>query len=263
MKPAKKQTLATNYLSESPILEEHENGVVTITLNRPKQYNALSEAMLDLLQVHLEEIAQNDALRLVILQGAGKVFCAGHDLKEMIVNRKETYYQTLFKKCSKIMMTLNQMPQPIIARIHGIATAAGCQLVAACDLAVAADDARFATSGINVGLFCSTPAVPISRNIPRKQAMELLLTGEFINAKTALSWGLINRTSPLEKLDEEIKNIADSILTKSPTAVSTGKKMFYKQIELNMKDAYAYAGDIMACNMMADDVTKGIDSFIN
>ena len=263
MKPSEKQTLATDYVSESTVLQEHKNGVVTLTLNRPKQYNALSEAMLDTLQGHLEAIAENEALRLVILQGAGKVFCAGHDLKEMIVNRKETYYQTLFKKCSKMMMTLNQMPQPVIARIHGIATAAGCQLVAACDLAVAADDARFATSGINVGLFCSTPAVPVSRNIPRKQAMELLLTGEFIDAKTALSWGLINRTSPLEKLDEEIKNLADSILAKSPEAVYTGKKMFYKQIELNMKDAYAYAGDIMACNMMSEDVTKGIESFIN
>ena len=227
MKPSEKQTLATNYLSESPVLQEHENGVATLTLNRPKQYNALSEAMLDTLQGHLDTIAENKVVRLVILQGAGKVFCAGHDLKEMIVNRKETYYQTLFKKCSKMMMTLNQMPQPVIARIHGIATAAGCQLVAACDLAVAADDARFATSGINVGLFCSTPAVPVSRNIPRKQAMELLLTGEFIDAQTALNWGLINRTSPLEKLDEEIKNLADSILAKSPEAVYTGKKMFY------------------------------------
>ena len=263
MKPSEKQTLVTNYFSESPVLQEQENGVVTLTLNRPTQYNALSEAMLDTLQGHLEAIAENEALRLVILQGAGKVFCAGHDLKEMIVNRKETYYQTLFKKCSKMMMTLNQMPQPVIARIHGIATAAGCQLVAACDLAVAADDARFATSGINVGLFCSTPAVPVSRNIPRKQAMELLLTGEFIDAQTALNWGLINRTSPLEKLDEEIKNLADSILAKSPEAVYTGKKMFYKQIELNIKDAYAYASDIMACNMMSEDVTKGIESFIN
>jgi len=263
MKPSEKQTLATNYVSESTVLQEHKNGVVTLTLNRPKQYNALSEGMLDTLQEHLDAIGKNEALRLVILQGAGKVFCAGHDLKEMIVNRNETYYQTLFKKCSKMMMTLNQMPQPIIARIHGIATAAGCQLVAACDLAVAADEARFATSGINVGLFCSTPSVPVSRNIPRKQAMELLLTGEFIDSKTALSWGLINRTSPLEKLDEEINKLADSILAKSPTAVSIGKKMFYKQIELNMKDAYAFAGDVMACNMMTEDVAKGIESFIN
>ena len=263
MKPSEKQTLATNYFSESPVLKEQENGVVTLTLNRPKQYNALSEVMLDKLQEHLESIAENEALRLVILQGAGKVFCAGHDLKEMIANRKESYYQKLFKKCSKMMMTLNEMPQPIIARVHGIATAAGCQLVAACDLAVAADNARFATSGINVGLFCSTPAVPVSRSIPRKHAIELLLTGEFIDAQTALRLGLINRTSTLVKLDEEIKNLSDLILAKSQTAVSTGKKMFYKQLELNMKDAYEFASDIMACNMMSEDVTKGIESFMN
>ena len=160
-------------------------------------------------------------------------------------------------------MTLNQMPQPVIARVHGIATAAGCQLVAACDLAVAAEDTRFATSGINVGLFCSTPAVPVSRNIPRKKAMELLLTGDFIDANTALSWGLLNRVAPLEKLDEEVKKLADSILAKSSVAVSTGKKMFYKQLESKMEDAYAFASEIMACNMMADDVTEGVDSFIN
>ena len=160
-------------------------------------------------------------------------------------------------------MTLNQMPQPVIARVHGIASAAGCQLVAACDLAVAAEDTRFATSGINVGLFCSTPAVPVSRNIPRKKAMELLLTGDFIDANTALSWGLLNRVAPLEKLDEEVKQLADSILAKSSIAVSTGKKMFYKQLERKMEDAYAFASEIMACNMMADDVTEGVDSFIN
>ncbi len=263
MKPSKIQTLDANPSPESLVLQEYENGVVTLTLNRPKQYNALSEAMLDSLQEHLDAIAKIEAIRIVVLQGAGKAFCAGHDLKEMINVPEEKYYHTLFKKCSKMMMTLNQMPQPIVARIHGIATAAGCQLVAACDLAVAAEDARFATSGINVGLFCSTPAVPISRNIPRKQAMELLLTGEFIDAHTALSWGLINRISSLEKLDEEIKILADSILAKSPEAVSTGKKMFYKQIELNMKEAYAFASETMACNMMSKDANKGIKSFIN
>ena len=263
MESSKIQSLDANPSSESLVLQEYENGVVTLTLNRPKQYNALSEAMLDSLQEHLDSIAKIQAIRIVVLQGAGKAFCAGHDLKEMINVPKKEYYQTLFKKCSKMMMTLNQMPQPIVARIHGIATAAGCQLVAACDLAVAAEDARFATSGINVGLFCSTPAVPISRNIPRKQAMELLLTGEFIDANTALSWGLINRISPLDKLDEEIKILADSILAKSPEAVSTGKKMFYKQIELNIKEAYAFASETMACNMMSKDANKGIKSFIN
>ena len=263
MKPSEKQTHIHTSSTASLVLHEEENGIATLTLNRPNQFNALSEAMLAALQEKLDAISENEAVRIVILQGAGKVFCAGHDLKEMISNRKETYYQKLFNRCSKMMMTLNQIPQPVIARIHGIATAAGCQLVAACDLAVAADDARFATSGINVGLFCSTPAVPVSRNIPRKQAMELLLTGEFIDAQTALYWGLINRTSPLENLDAEIKKLADSILAKSSVAVSTGKKMFYKQIELNMKDAYAYAGKIMAYNMMEEDVTEGVDSFIN
>ena len=263
MKLTEKQTPATTSATESLVLQKEENGVATITLNRPKQFNALSEAMLATLQEKLEAIAENEAVRLVILQGAGKVFCAGHDLKEMIDTRKEAYYQTLFKQCSNMMMTLNQMPQPVIARIHGIATAAGCQLVAACDLAVAAYDTRFATSGINIGLFCSTPAVPVSRNIPRKQAMELLLTGDFIDAQTALRWGLVNRTVHLDNLDEEVKKLADSILAKSSVAVFTGKKMFYKQLELNMKDAYAYAGEIMACNMMAEDVTEGVDAFIN
>ncbi|MDE0787973.1 MAG: enoyl-CoA hydratase [SAR324 cluster bacterium] len=249
--------------AEDLVLQELGNGVATLTLNRPRQFNALSEAMLTSLQEKLDGITENNAVRLVILQGAGKVFCAGHDLKEMIATRKETYYKTLFKQCSRMMMTLNQMPQPVIARVHGIATAAGCQLVAACDLAVAAEDTRFATSGINVGLFCSTPAVPVSRNIPRKKAMELLLTGDFIDANTALSWGLLNRVAPLEKLDEEVKQLADSILSKSSIAVSTGKKMFYKQLESKMEDAYAFASEIMACNMMADDVTEGVDSFIN
>ena len=263
MKPLEKQIPESTSSSKALVLYQEENGVATLTLNRPKKFNALSEAMLITLQEELDAIAKNESVRLVILQGAGKVFCAGHDLKEMIANRKEAYYHSLFKQCSKMMMTLNQMPQPIIAKVHGIATAAGCQLVAACDLAVAAEDTRFATSGINVGLFCSTPAVPVSRNIPRKQAMELLLTGEFIDANTALSWGLLNRVAPLEKLDDEIQKLADAILSKSSVAVFTGKKMFYKQLENKMEDAYAYAGEIMACNMMAEDVTEGEDAFIN
>ena len=263
MKPVEKQIPESAVETEALVLRHEENGVATLTLNRPKKFNALSEAMLTTLQEELDSIAKNESLRLVILQGAGKVFCAGHDLKEMIATRKETYYQSLFLQCSKMMMTLNQMPQPIIAKVHGIATASGCQLVAACDLAVAADDTRFATSGIKVGLFCSTPAVPVSRNIPRKQAMELLLTGDFIDANTALNWGLLNRVAPLEKLDEEVQKLADKILAKSSVAVFTGKKMFYKQLETKMEDAYAYAGDIMACNMMAEDVSEGVDAFIN
>ena len=262
MKTAEKQITDTAQESESPVLEEQENGIVRLTLNRPKQFNSLSEAMLETLQEKIDAIAKNKDARLVILQGAGKAFCAGHDLKEMIAIRKESYYKSLFQQCSRMMMTLNKIPQPVIARVHGIATAAGCQLVGACDLAVASEDARFATSGINVGLFCSTPSVPVSRNIPRKQAMELLLTGEFIDANTALKWGLINRISTLDKLDEEVQKLADAILSKSSVAVFTGKKMFYKQLEKNMEDAYAFAGEIMACNMMAEDVNEGIDAFV-
>ena len=218
--------------------------------------------MLETLQGKLDALAENEDARLIILQGSGKVFCAGHDLKEMIATRKESFYKSLFKQCSRMMMTLNKLPQPVIASVHGIATAAGCQLVGACDLAVASEDARFATSGINIGLFCSTPSVPVSRNIPRKQAMELLLTGEFIDANTALKWGLINRIAPEEKLDEEVQKLADAILTKSSVAVFTGKKMFYEQVEKNLEDAYAFAGEIMACNMMAEDVNEGIDAFV-
>ena len=175
MKTAEKQITETVHESESPVLEEQENGIVRLTLNRPEQFNSLSEAMLATLQEKIDAIAENKAAKLVILQGAGKAFCAGHDLKEMIAKREETYYKSLFQQCSRMMMTLNKIPQPVIARVHGIATAAGCQLVGACDLAVASEEARFATSGINVGLFCSTPSVPVSRNIPRKQAMELSL----------------------------------------------------------------------------------------
>ena len=262
MKTAEKQITETVQESESPVLEEQENGIVRLTLNRPEQFNSLSEAMLATLQEKIDSIAENKDARLVILQGAGKAFCAGHDLKEMIAKREETYYKSLFQQCSRMMMTLNKIPQPVIARVHGIATAAGCQLVGACDLAVASEEARFATSGINVGLFCSTPSVPVSRNIPRKQAMELLLTGEFIDATTALKWGLINRIAALEKLDEEVQKLADAILSKSSVAVFTGKKMFYEQLEKNMEDAYALAGDIMACNMMAEDVNEGIDAFV-
>ena len=262
MKTAEKQITETVQESGSPVLEEQENGIVRLTLNRPEQFNSLSEAMLATLQEKIDAIAENKAAKLVILQGVGKAFCAGHDLKEMIAKREETYYKSLFQQCSRMMMTLNKIPQPVIARVHGIATAAGCQLVGACDLAVASEDARFATSGINVGLFCSTPSVPVSRNIPRKQAMELLLTGEFIDATTALKWGLINRIAALEKLDEEVQKLADAILSKSSVAVFTGKKMFYKQLEKNMEDAYAFAGEIMACNMMAGDVNEGIDAFV-
>jgi enoyl-CoA hydratase/carnithine racemase len=247
---------------QAVILRDDIQGVSTLTLNRPGQYNALSEAMLNALLAELEIIAQDDSVRVVIIAAAGKAFSAGHDLKEMRANRDEAYYGALFELCSKMMMTINQMPQPVIAKVQGIATAAGCQLVAACDLAVAAETARFATSGIRVGLFCSTPAVAVSRNLHRKQAMEMLLTGEFIDAQTAEDRGLINHAVPLEELDAAVQTLIDAILSKSPVAVSTGKQMFYKQLEMGMGEAYHYAGEVMTCNMMADDVAEGVDAFI-
>jgi enoyl-CoA hydratase/carnithine racemase len=250
-------------VTEEPILLRHDrDGLTTLTLNRPKQYNALSEAMLAALQSELDQIATDPAIRVVVLAANGKAFCAGHDLKEMRATPNQDYYTALFNQCSRMMLTLHQLPQPVIARVHGIATAAGCQLVAACDLAVAADTAKFATSGINVGLFCATPAVPVSRNVARKQAMQMLLTGDFIDAPTALAWGLVNRVTPAEQLDATIDGLAHSILAKSFVAVSMGKQMFYKQLEMGLSDAYHYASEVMACNMMADDAGEGIDAFI-
>ena len=249
--------------SNEPVLLRHDaGGIATVTLNRPKQYNALSEELLTELQAQLDSIEKDPSVRVVVIAGSGSAFCAGHDLKQMRANPKKAYYEKLFAQCSRIMMTLTRMPQPVIARVHGIATAAGCQMVAQCDLAVASDNARFAVSGINVALFCSTPSVPLARNMSRKQAMEMLLTGDFIDAATAKARGLVNRVVPVEKLDAEVKALADAIIAKSPVAVTTGKKMFYKQIEMGMEAAYEYAAEVMACNMMAEDVGEGIDAFM-
>jgi enoyl-CoA hydratase/carnithine racemase len=248
--------------SNEPVLVRHDaGGIATVTLNRPKQYNALSEELLTELQSALDSIERDSSVRVVVIAGNGAAFCAGHDLKQMRANPKKAYYDKLFAQCSKVMMTLTRLPQPVIARVHGIATAAGCQLVAQCDLAVASDNARFAVSGINVALFCSTPSVPLARNISRKQAMEMLLTGDFIDAATAKARGLVNRVVAVEKLDAEVKALADAIIAKSPVAVTTGKKMFYKQIGMGMEAAYEYASEVMACNMMAEDVGEGIDAF--
>jgi enoyl-CoA hydratase/carnithine racemase len=247
---------------EALLLREDQGSIAMLTLNRPQQYNALSQAMLTALQTALDAIAKDDSIRVVILAAKGKAFCAGHDLKEMRANPDKAYYSALFNQCSRMMMTINRLPQPVIARVQGLATAAGCQLVAACDLAVAAETARFATSGINVGLFCSTPAVAVSRNLPRKQAMEMLITGDFIDAQTALQWGLVNRVVSAEALDETVQSLVDSILAKSAVAVATGKQMFYRQLELGLEEAYHYASEVMACNMMAEDAGEGIDAFI-
>jgi enoyl-CoA hydratase/carnithine racemase len=249
--------------SNEPVLLRHDaGGIATVTLNRPKQYNALSEELLTELQAQLDSIEKDPLVRVVIIAGSGSAFCAGHDLKQMRAKPEKAYYDKLFGQCSKIMMTLTRMPQPVIARVHGIATAAGCQMVAQCDLAVASDNARFAVSGINVALFCSTPSVPLARNVSRKQAMEMLLTGDFIDAATAKARGLVNRVVSVDKLDAEVKALADAIIAKSPVAVTTGKKMFYKQIEMGMEAAYEYASEVMTCNMMAEDVGEGIDAFM-
>lgn len=256
-------TLTPQAVQAEPILlRDTHGGVCTLTLNRPKQYNALSGAMLAELQAALDAVARDASVRVVVIAGQGTAFCAGHDLKEMRGNPRKDFYDALFAQCSRFMLTIARQPQPVIARVHGIATAAGCQLVAACDLAVAADSAKFATSGINVGLFCSTPAVALSRNIPRKKAMEMLMTGEFIDAATAESFGLLNRVVPLDQLDAEVRRLAAAIIAKSPVAVATGKRMFYPQLEVGMEAAYAQAAEAMACNMMADDAGEGIDAFI-
>ena len=241
---------------------DRADGLTTLTLNRPSQFNSLSEALLSALQKELDAIAADDTVRVVVLAGAGKAFCAGHDLKEMRANHSKAYMQGLFKQCAEVMLTLTRMPQPVIARVHGIATAAGCQLVSMCDLAVAADVAKFAVSGINVGLFCSTPAVGLARNLGRKAALEMLLTGDFIDAMEARAKGLVNRVVPADALDAEIEALAGSILAKSAVAIRMGKGMFYQQLEMGLADAYAYAGEVMACNMMSEDAGEGIDAFM-
>ena len=247
---------------EPYVVRTDQGGMVTLTLNRAKQFNALSQAMIAALQGHLEAVSADAAVRVVVIAGAGKAFCAGHDLKEMRANHDKAFMQDLFRCCGKMMMTLTQMPQPVIARVHGIATAAGCQLVSMCDLAVAADSARFATSGINVGLFCATPGVGLSRNLGRKQALEMLLTGDFIDAQTALQQGLVNRVVASDVLDIEVEQLARSIIAKSSVAIGMGKQMFYKQLEMGLEAAYQYASEVMACNMMTADAGEGIDAFI-
>jgi enoyl-CoA hydratase/carnithine racemase len=244
------------------LLREDRDGVTTLTLNRPAQFNSLSEEMLGELQAALDAIARDASVRAVVIAGAGKAFCAGHDLKQMRANHSKAYMQKLFRQCGKVMMTITEMPQPVIARIHGIATAAGCQLVAMCDLAVAVEGARFAVSGINVGLFCATPSVALGRAMGRKQAMEMLLTGDFIDAAEAQRRGLINRVVAPEQLDAEVKKLTDSICAKTPVAVAMGKQMFYKQLEMGLDGAYQLASETMACNMMADDAAEGIDAFM-
>lgn len=241
---------------------QDERGAVTLTLNRPQAYNALSEAMLGSLQRELEAVAGDESVRVVVLAAAGKAFCAGHDLREMRAQPSLDYYRQLFARCTQVMLALRRLPVPVIARVQGIATAAGCQLVAQCDLAVASSEARFAVSGVNLGLFCSTPGVPLSRNLSRKQAFEMLMTGEFIDARTALARGLVNRVVEPGELLAETAKLAMSIIAKPRVAVTMGKELFYRQGELGIEAAYEAAGETMACNMMDEAALEGVEAFI-
>jgi len=239
-----------------------ERGVATLTLNRPQQFNALSQEMMAALQTELEALGDDESIRAVVIGAQGKAFCPGHDLKQMKANPSLEYYQRLFAQCTKLMMTIQRLHAPVMARVHGVATAAGCQLVAMCDLAVASADARFAVSGINVGLFCSTPGVALSRNVGRKHAFEMLVTGDFIDAATARERGLVNRVVPADQLDAEIDKVIASILSKPGSAVAMGKDLFYRQLETGIEAAYQLAGQTMACNMIDESAQEGVQAFM-
>ncbi len=236
-------------------------GVVTLTLNDPVRFNALGAPMLEALQSALTELATDTGVRVVVLAAQGKAFCAGHNLKDMAAHPQLDYYQDLFAQCSRMMLSIVRLPVPVIARVQGMATAAGCQLVAQCDLAVASTQASFATSGIQYGLFCATPSVPLVRNIPFKKAMEMLLTGDFMDAETAQSRGLVNRVVAPEELDAEVEKLVQAIVQKPATAVRMGKELLYRQRELGLQAAYQLAGEVMACNMMDADAQEGAQAF--
>ncbi|GKT01956.1 MULTISPECIES: enoyl-CoA hydratase [unclassified Acidovorax] len=236
-------------------------GVVTLTLDDPARFNALGDGMLAALQQALADVARDDTARVVVLAASGKAFCAGHNLKDMAAHPDKAWYQKLFAQCSRMMLAIQQLPVPVIARVQGMATAAGCQLVAQCDLAVAADDATFATSGIHYGLFCATPSVPLVRNVPLKRAMEMLLTGDFIDARTAQAQGLVNRVVPQAQLDAEVERLVQSILEKPRAAVAMGKALVYQQRELGVEAAYQLAGQAMATNMMDAAAQEGARAF--
>ena len=250
---------------DSPVLLSHSDarGVHTLTLNRPAAFNALSEALLAALRAELARIAGDERVRVVVLAAAGKAFCAGHDLKEMRSAPALAYYQRLFDLCGEVMLAIQQLPVPVLARVQGMATAAGCQLVAQCDLAVASADARFAVSGINLGLFCATPSVALTRNLGRKDAFEMLFTGDFISAHQARERGLLNRVVEPAALDAEVERLVASILAKPRVAVAMGKALFYRQLENGIAAAYADAAQTMACNMMDDSALEGVQAFID
>lgn len=252
---------------EEVLLRDDCEGVTTLTLNRPKQRNSLSEALMAALTAEMTAIAEDPSVRVVVLAANGPVFSAGHDLKELTAARQKedrgrSYYQDIMKRCSTMMLSILQNPKPVIAKVHGTATAAGCQLVATCDLAIAAEGAHFATPGVNIGLFCSTPMVALSRNVSRKHAMEMLLSGDMVDANHAAEIGLINRAVSTEILDTEVSDLATKIASKSSLTVSIGKRAFYDQLELGISDAYAYTSEVMVKNMLTHDAEEGVNAFI-
>lgn len=249
------------------VVREDRGAIARLTLNRPDKLNALSEAMLGALQGALERIAEDPAIRVVVIAATGRAFCAGHDLAEMTAARAEedggaARFDELFTACAEVMQTIVTLPQPVIAEVQGLATAAGCQLVATCDLAIAADTARFGVNGVNIGLFCSTPMVALSRNIPRKKAFELLTTGAFVSADRAVELGLVNRAVPDAELRRETDELADAIAGKLGSAVKIGKRAFYDQLEMPLDEAYAYTGQVMVENMLHPDTAEGIGAFL-
>lgn len=250
--------------TDALLVTARDGGVARVTLNRPERFNPLSSAMIAALQAELERIAADSSVRAVVLAASGRGFCAGHDLKEMRAHVGDTAWQRrLFDDCSRMMLTLTRLPQPVIARVQGIATAAGCQLVSMCDLAVAAEGATFGLPGVNIGVFCSTPAVGVGRNIGRKRAMELLLTGQPVSARVALDWGLVNRVVPPDELDGAVAHFTDIIQARSPATVGLGKSAFYQQVDRSMPDAYDLTGESMACNLLLDDAAEGMDAFLD
>jgi len=252
------------HTEERLVLRESDaRGAVRLTLNRPNAFNSLSEAMLAALHTELDAVARDDSARVVVLGASGKAFCAGHDLKEMRAQPSLDYYQRLFAQCTQVMLAVQKLPVPVIARVHGIATAAGCQLVAMCDLAVASHDAKFAVSGVNLGLFCSTPSVALSRNLPRKAAFEMLVTGGFISADEAQAKGLVNRVAAPQALDEAVESLVAAIVAKPRVALAMGKALFYRQLEKGIAAAYDDAGQTMACNMMDEAALEGVQAFID
>jgi enoyl-CoA hydratase/carnithine racemase len=255
-------TLSATTDLEPLVLQRRRGGVAYLTLNRPALYNALSDQMLAALHATLDALCDDSSVRVVVLGGAGKAFCAGHDLKQMKANPSLEYYRRLFDDCSRLMMRIQSLPQPVIARVHGVATAAGCQLVAMCDLAIAAAEARFAVSGVNIGLFCATPSVALTRNVGRKAAFEMLVTGESIDAAAAVQRGLINRCVAADRLDQEIDKLAAAIAAKPQSVIAAGKALFYRQLELGVAPAYQLAGQAMACNMVDDIAQEGVAAFI-